>query len=438
MGTKDSLVGRLLGSADKFTDKQVAETLTLLVEQGLKRGASDIHIEPHERFVLIRYRIDGTLRGMHKLPRQALGALMAQLKTLAGLRVQDTQMPQEGQYSVQSDNQKFEIHVATMPVYGGEKAVLHLGQERGEPLDLAALGFWGDNLKTLKHVLASPHGLILVAGPRHSGVSATLFSLLKDVNSPLLSVATVETGATHRLPGINQTYLIGNMSTLEGLKAALKQDPNILMLDNLTDGATAELAAHAATTGHLVIAGVHADTSIAALLRLRHAGVEPFLLTTTLRASIGQRLVRRLCPNCRERYAISPEEREQLDEAFGIASVAARKRVNELERAAAPSIFGDVKQLGSTPTGITHLWRASDTGCEQCDRSGYQGRTAIVEVLTNGDNLHKALLGKEILSPGAIQTLVLKDNFIPMALDGLIKALRGQTTVSELLRALAA
>ncbi len=437
MGAKDSLVGRLLGSADKFTDKQVAETLTMLVEQGVKRQASDIHIEPHERFVLVRYRIDGTLRGIHKLPRQALGALMAQLKTLAGLHVQETRLPQEGEYPLGMDGQKVTIHLSTMPVYGGEKAVLHLVQERGDPIDLSALGFWGDSLKNLKNVLASPHGLILVAGPRHSGLSSTLFSLLRDVNSPLLSVATVETGATHRLPGINQTYLIGNMSTAQGLQAALKQDPNVIMLDDVPDGPTAELAVRASTTGHLVIAGLHAESSIATLLHLRHAGVQPFLLVTALRASIGQRLVRQLCPDCRERYAVTAEESAHLEQAFGMTTPSARKRVHELERAAAPAIFGDVKQLNSTPTQITHLWQPKEGGCDMCDHSGYKGRTAIVEVLTNNDPLHKALLGKDILSAGSIQSLMLKEGFVPMGLDGLVKALRGQTTVSEVLRAIA-
>lgn len=438
MGAKDSLMGRLLGNAEKFTDKQVAETLTMLVDHGIKRGASDIHIEPHERFVLVRYRIDGALRGMHKLPRTTLATVMAQLKALAGLHVQETQTPQEGRYTFDADDGGVEVQLSTMPVFGGEKAVLHLTQERGDPTDLSTLGFWGDGLRTLKGVLASPHGLLLVAGPRHSGVSSTLFSLLKDLNSPLVSIATVETDARHRLPGINQTYLPSHMSTEIGLQAALKQDPNIVMVDNLPDGPTSELAVKAATNGHLVLAGLHAENSIAGLLRLRHSGVEPFLLVTALRASIAQRLVRQLCPDCREHYEISHEEREQLEQSFGITTSTARKRINELERLAAPSIFGNVQQLGSSPTQITHLWRPSQTGCDTCDHTSYKGRTAIVEVLKNTDGLHKSLLSKEILSAAAIQTALLKDGFIPMGLDGLVKALRGQTTVAEVLKAMSA
>jgi type IV pilus assembly protein PilB len=429
-------MGRLLGNVGKFSDKQVAETLTLLVEHGLDRGATDIHIEPHERFVLVRYRIDGTLRGVHKLPRAALGSLLAQLKTLAGLNIQDTQIPQEGEYTLSHNGDAVQVHVATMPVYGGEKAVLHLGQEHGDPSDLADLGFWGDGLKTLKGVLANPHGLVTVAGPRHSGVSSTLFSLLKDVNSPLLNIATVERNVKHRLPGVNHTYLTQGLSTREGLEAAIKQDANVLLLDNLPDGPTAELAVHAATTGHLVLAGMHATGSIAALLHLRHSGVEPYLIVTSLRASIGQRLARRLCPDCRERYAVDQDELRQLEETFGIMTAGARKRVHDLEGVAAPVIFGGVRQLSTTPTRITHLWRASQSGCGTCEYSGYVGRTAIVEVLTGTEGLHKALLGKDVLSAGTMQSMVVKDGFIPMALDGLIKALQGHTTVAEVLRAM--
>lgn len=431
-------MGRLLGSAEKFSDKQVAGTLALLVEHGVKHGASDIHIEPHDRFVLVRYRIDGALRGVHKLPRQALGPLMAQLKTLAGLDVQETHMPQEGEYGVHTDDKQMRVHMSTMPVYGGEKAVLHLGEERGDPADLAALGFWGNGLQALKDVFRSPHGLVVVAGPGHSGVSATLFSLLKDLNSPLVSIATVETSVKHRLPGINQTYLKSGMVIQDGLLAALRQDPNIIMLDNLPDGHTADLAVHAASSGHLLLAGLHAENSIAAVLRIRHSEVEPFLLASALRISVGQRLVRRLCPDCRERYALGEEEHQQLEESFGITTAAARRRVCDLERSAAPAIFGDVKQLNSTPGGITHLWRPLEGGCEACDHSGYQGRIAIVEVLQNTAALHKALLAKEIQAASAIQTAMLKDGFVPMGLDGLVKALRGQTTVTEVLRAIAA
>jgi type II secretory ATPase GspE/PulE/Tfp pilus assembly ATPase PilB-like protein len=434
MGAKDSFMGRLLGNADKFTDKQVAETLALLVRHGIERSASDIHIEPHERFVLVRYRIDGALRGVHKLPRASLSTVMAQLKSLAGMHAEDATTPQEGEYSMEAGDKTAQISVTTMPVYGGEKAVLHLTLEHSQTNSLQELGFWGEGLDTLQTILANPHGLVTVAGPRHSGISSTLFSMLQALNSPMASIATIESGPRHRLPGVAQTYLANGMSTLEGLQATLKQDPNVVMVDNLPDGPTAELALHAAATGHTILAGLHADSAITAALRLRHIGTEPFLLASALRASIGQRLVRKLCPDCRERYTLTDEEREAIESSFGISSTAARKRIHELEQASAPTIFGDVKQLSSTPTHIAYAWRPKESGCDNCEHTGYQGRTAVVEVLRNTEALHKALLSRDVVSANVLQVALIKEGFIPMALDGLVKALRGQTTIAEVLR----
>ncbi|HUC89392.1 MAG TPA: ATPase, T2SS/T4P/T4SS family [Patescibacteria group bacterium] len=439
MGTKNALMGRFLSNADKFNSKQIAETLSMLVKYGLERGASDIHIEPHERFVLVRYRIDGTLRGMHKLPLQALATVMGQIKKMAGLHVQETALPQEGIYETTVNGQKISIRVSTMPVYGGEKAVLHLVVHPGKPQELETLGFWGEGLKTVQSVLTTPHGLVLVSGPKHSGISSTLFGLLDQLTSPMVSIATVETGTKHRLPGINQTYTAANnMTVQEGMQAALKQDANIIMANDMPDSATAELAIHAATAGHLMLMGMHADNAIAAALRMRVAGIEPFMLVTSLRTSIGQRLVRRLCPDCRERYAISPEENRMIRQTFGITTTATLKRVYELEHLAANSGLGQSGQFNTALTQITHLWRPSAEGCTKCNHTGYQNRTAIIEVLAITEAVQKSLMDRNTISVAAVQKVALQGGFVPMALDGLIKALCGYTTVNEVLRAVSA
>lgn len=427
---------RLLGNAEKFSDKQVAETIELLVTHGFKRGASDIHIEPHDRFVLVRFRIDGTLRGTHKLPRQALGTVMAGLKKLAGLQVQETRMPQEGQYDITIGGQQVNVHLSVMPVFGGEKAVLHLSVCMGKPGALSELGFWGEGLKALQSIMASPHGLVVIAAPRHSGISSTLFSLVDQLNSPMVSIATIELRTKHRLPGVNHTYLAASdMTVHDGLQAALKQDPNVVVLGDMPDRATAELAIHAASTGHLVLSTFHADNAITAALRMRAAGAESFLLVTALRAAVSQRLVRTLCPDCRQRYALSHDEQKELAEQFKMSGPGAYKRIHELERTASVAGLGDPKQLNSTPVGLTHLWRADPDGCDTCDHTGFVGRTAIVEVLAAGEQLHKALMDASINAVVVVQRAVLKDGFVPMALDGLVKALRGETTVTEVLRA---
>ncbi|MEK7153914.1 MAG: ATPase, T2SS/T4P/T4SS family, partial [Patescibacteria group bacterium] len=207
MGVKDSFLGKLLGSADKFTDEQVAQTINLLVEHGVKHRATDIHIEPHERFVLVRYRIDGALRGMHKLPITALRAATEEIKALAHLRVTEDHLPQEGQYATLVGKEQFEIQVSTLPVVGGEKIVLHITRQLSTPPTLEVLGFWGYSLQALQTALSHTHGLLLVASPRRSGKTTTLHSMLQLLNVPVLSVATVEHEIEYHLPGASQTQV---------------------------------------------------------------------------------------------------------------------------------------------------------------------------------------------------------------------------------------
>ncbi|HSX33199.1 MAG TPA: ATPase, T2SS/T4P/T4SS family [Candidatus Saccharimonadales bacterium] len=439
MGAKDLLSGTRLGGSQKFTSKQIAETLDKLVEQGVTRGASDIHIEPFEHFVLVRYRIDGALRGVHKLPHASLPLLMAAIKKRAALDPEENDLPAEGRYTATLNGQEVHVQVATMPVYGGEKAVLHISTPPGKPQALATLGFWGENLATLQRLLAHPQGMLVVAGQRHCGASSTLFSLLDQLNNPIVNIATVESHPKHRLPGVNQTYTdVGGMSIADGLKAVLRQDPNIVLLSDMPDGTTAKLAVHAASTGHCILARMYAESAVAAVIQLRATGAEPFLLASSLKACISQRLVRALCPHCRERSIVSADEQKQLHARLGLTTAAVRKRVTEMERSLAPAIFGDVKQLNSSPSGITHLWRASSEGCAACGHSGYQGRIAIVEVLEITEPLQQALLASQAPSVGSLHAVALKHGFVPLALDGLLKALRGQTTIAEVLKVIGA
>jgi type IV pilus assembly protein PilB len=438
MGVKDVITGRLLGSAEKFSDKQVADTLQLLVAHGVKRGANAIHIEPHDRFVLVRYRIDGSLRGVHKLPRAAAASVMKQLKFLAELNPEERDTPQEGRYVAEIGEETIEVRVSLMPVLGGEKAVLHLAPQRSSLMNLEALGFWGNSLNILHEALARPHGLITVAGPKHSGKSSTLYGLLRLLNNPTHSIATIEEHATQRLPGANQSYVHArNGATMLGsLEAVLQQDPNIIMLGSLPNPSTAELAIHTAVTGHLVMTEVYADSAVSTLVRLRTMGIEPFLLATALRVAIGQRLVRKICPNCRERYPLDKDEVTELEKTFGITS-SNRMRVQQQEQQAAELGVGTADGLNATANGITHLWRAHEGGCDECDHTGYKGRIAITEVLKNNEHVQKQLLKHDMPSLSELHKAALKEGFVPMGLDGLIKALRGETSITEVLRAVA-
>lgn len=433
---KNAFLGRVLGNADKFSDEQVAQTVNLLVEHGVKHQASDIHIEPHERYAQVRYRIDGGLRTVHKLPLAALPSVVSQIKELAALTPSETALPQEGQYATLVGEEQFEIQVHTMPVVGGEKVVMHIARRLTQPLRLDDLGYWGRNLQLLQDALARTHGLIVVATPRRNGRTTTLHSLLHLVNTPSISIATVETTLEYRLPGASQTLTRPErgMSFSEGLQAALNQDPNVVMISDLTDKKTAGLSIRASSGGHLILAGMHADTAATALAQLQAMNDEPFLLANAVRLVASQRLVRALCVRCRRAYAPSREEVQQIEKTFGLSGAAQRKQLHEYEQAAARAgIGGHGAALHSTTAGITSLWQADPEGCEACNHSGFRGSVALTEVLAvAGTSVQMAILSP--LQPKTIEHGALKEGFVPMRIDGLVKALRGQTTVSEVLR----
>jgi type II secretory ATPase GspE/PulE/Tfp pilus assembly ATPase PilB-like protein len=438
MGVKDSFLGKLLSSADKFSDEQVLQTINMLIEHAVKHRASDIHIEPHERFVLVRYRIDGLLKGVHKLPIASLPVLVGQVKAQAHLNTEDDFTPQEGQYAALVGEEQFEIQVTTLPVVGGEKIVLHINRRLTKPLTLEALGFWGKGLQVVRDTLAHSHGLILVAAPRRSGKTTTTHSMLQALNTPTVSISTVEAAIEFRLSGANQTRVRPQhgITYYQGLQAALNQDPNVLMVSSLPDKQTADLAIQAAVGGHVVIAGIHSDSASSGLARLRTMTDEPFLLATALRIVMSQRLVRQLCIHCRERYIPSSEQLAEIEKVFGISTPSARRKIHELEQQAAREGVGDNKHVNTTASKIQNLWRASDEGCEACGHTGYQGAVAVVEVLQITPTIQKELLDH---SPAhRLHTVALKDGFVPMALDGLVKALRGETTIAEILRTSAA
>ncbi len=434
MGVKDSFLGKLLGNADKFSEEQVLQTIGMLVEHGVRHHASDIHIEPHERFVLVRYRIDGTLKGVHKLPIGSLPAVVGQIKTLAHLNIEENQIPQDGQYATLIGEEQFEVQVATLPVVGGEKVVLHLNRRLSKPLSLETLGFWGQTLQTVRDTLARPHGLVVVAAPRRSGKTTTMHSMLQALNTPAVSIATVESSIEYRLPGASQTHVRPHrgITFSQGLQAALNQDPNIIMISSLPDSTTADIAIQAATNGHLLIAGVHGDSASSAITHLRTLSGELYLLAAALRTVTSQRLVRQLCTHCRERYIPAQEQIAEIERVFGITTTTARRKVHELEQRATAEGVDSNNHVNTTPSRITNLWRASDEGCEACGHTGYQGVVAIAEALHVSSSIQKALL--EHAPANTLHSIALKEGFIPMGLDGIIKALRGRTTIAEVLR----
>lgn len=435
MGVKDKIVERMLGNSGKFSDKQVEQTLDMLLEHGVERGASSMHIEPHERYDVVRYRIGNTLHGMHKLPRVAHAALMKQLKKRANLDISSTDSSQEGHFLMPAGGQQINIDVSIMPVFGGEKAVVHIRQNKEESIDLEELGFWGESLENLRRALTQPHGLILVSGPRRSGVSTTLHSLIDALNTPLVSVATVESRPLRRLSGVSQLPANRFDTADKQLHGLLGHDTNIIMLDRITDGETARLSVDAAQRGHLMIEGLYAEDAASGLAQIRAFKVEPYLLSHTLRASIGQQIARKLCTNCRQRHKLTDSERREWQERLGINNAKRRSRVHQLEQDAMENGLGD-REMNSTPTGLTHIWEAGPGGCPECHRTGYKDVIVLNEVIIPSNDFRSLLNRNTPPTAAELRQEALNQNYIPLALDGLIKSLRGQTSIQEVVRVL--
>jgi type IV pilus assembly protein PilB len=423
-------------------DSPVAQTVNIIIEYGVKSGASDIHIEPREDFVVVRYRIDGLLREANKLPRKLLGSLVSRIKILSNLKIDEHRAPQDGRFKIEVSGQIYALRVSTLPILDGEKVVMRILNESSKAADFQELGFWGEALHDLQHAITQPHGMVLVTGPTGSGKSTTLFSVLSSLNTPNVNISTVEDPIEYHVVGANQTQVnpLAGMTFEGGLRALLRQDPNIIMVGEVRDGQTADLAVQAALTGHLVFSTLHTNNAATCLPRLLDMGVEPFLIASTIRVVIGQRLVRRLCVDCRQSYAPDATMLKSLDKSFNLSNHGGFKRLHELETAAQADGIGtgasgkskDSQDLGTNATSITRLWKANDAGCDSCNHTGYKGRVGIYEVLNNAPELQKLIVGNG--TSDVIEQAAITAGMITMQMDGFIKALRGETTIEEVLR----
>src|SRR3989338_8116010 len=369
---------------DLAEDSPIAKTVNLIIEDAIKQGASDIHIEPREENVSVRYRVDGQLREINKMPKKMLLALVSRIKILSNLKIDERRAPQDGRFKINSGSGQYALRVSTLPIVEGEKVVMRILNESSKASALEELGLWGISLERLEHALTRPHGMILFTGPTGSGKSTSLFSILSRLNQPTVNISTVEDPVEYKILGVNQVQVnpMAGMTFANGLRALLRQDPNIIMVGEIRDSETAGLAIQAALTGHLVLSTLHTNNAATCLPRLLDMGIEPFLIASTVRAVIGQRLVRRLCPQCRERYEADTKSLEGLGEIFNFNDTAVMSRLNQLEKEAQAGGIGVDKdgrpdELASTAKGITRLWRAHEGGCEACNHNGFKGRIGI-------------------------------------------------------------
>ena len=415
-------------------DSPIAQTVNLLLEYAIKSHASDIHIEPREEFVQVRYRIDGVLREVNKLPHNVLGALVSRIKILSNLKIDERRVPQDGRFKIKVSGKQYALRVSTLPIADGEKIVMRVLDESNQAISLDKLGYWGLSLATIKNAMAQPNGMILVTGPTGSGKSTSLFSVLSELNTPDVNISTIEDPVEYKIPGVNQTQTNAKagMTFASGLRALLRQDPNIIMVGEIRDGETANLGVQAALTGHLVFSTLHTNNAATCLPRLLDMDIEPFLIASTVKAVIGQRLVRRLCQSCRQAYTPSQEELNYITQMFNITPES-MPHLHELEEQAASESIGGDTPMGTTDATIVQLWKPSPEGCDECGHNGFKGRVGIYEVLGISVAIQKMITANA--TSNDIQEQAISEGMITMQMDGLIKSFRGVTTIEEILRA---
>lgn len=419
---------------DVAEDSPIAQTVNLLLEYAVRSSASDIHIEPREQYVQIRYRIDGVLKEVNQLPISVLNSLISRIKILSNLKIDEHRVPQDGRFKVVVGSKQYALRVSTLPITDGEKVVMRILDESNQAVTLEQLGYWGRSLEVISDAMREPNGMILVTGPTGSGKSTSLFSILTALNTPNVNISTIEDPVEYKIQGVNQvqTNVKAGMTFASGLRALLRQDPNIIMVGEIRDGETANLGVQAALTGHLVFSTLHTNNAATTLPRLLDMGIEPFLIASTVKAVVGQRLVRRLCNICRQSHAPTDEETSTLIDMFHMPAKTAIETINLLEKQAAEQGVGKETPLSTTATSIAAIWRASSGGCDECNHTGYKGRIGIYEVLGNSLAVQKLIMAGA--TSQQIQDQAIQEKMITMQSDGLIKMLRGDTSLEEVMR----
>ncbi|EYC51062.1 secretion system protein E [Hylemonella gracilis str. Niagara R] len=389
----------LLESAD---DAPIIRMLNALLTQAARDGASDIHIEPYERHSSVRFRVDGALREVVQPNRALHAALISRLKIMAELDIAEKRLPQDGRISLRLGGRAIDVRVSTLPSAHGERAVLRLLDKSGSQLTLESVGMEGETLTRFEHLVAQPHGIILVTGPTGSGKTTTLYAALQRLDAKRGNIMTVEDPIEYELPGIGQTQVNAriDLTFAKALRAILRQDPDVIMIGEIRDFETAQIAIQASLTGHLVLATLHTNDAPSAVTRLTDMGVEPFLLSSSLLGVLAQRLVRKVCVECQGTGLI-------------------------------PALGADAH---AQPSGGTHhvLGSGDMVGCPACAHSGYAGRTGIFELLTADDTL-RALIHRQA-AEAELREHALRNGMTPMRVDGQRLVDRGVTTMEELLR----
>jgi len=398
-------------------DLPVVRIVDTLLRHAIIQGASDIHIEPGEEEVLVRYRIDGILNDAMKLPKIAADSIVARIKVLSSLKLDQKRLPQDGRFKMEMDGQKVAFRVSILPVFYGEKVVMRLLRENRSGFTLEGIGFHGSTLERIHRATRATTGIILVTGPTGSGKSTTLYTILDILNTPEVNISTIEDPIEYQMPRINQSQVkpeIG-FTFAAGLRSLMRQDPDIIMVGEIRDEETASLAINAALTGHLVLATLHTNSAAGTIARLIDMGAESFLLVSTLRVAIGQRLVRKLADD-KLPYVLTKDEREKLAEKVDLDLIL--RTLKEEEIVKKDATWNDIP-----------FYRPKEKGQTE---DGYKGRMGIHEVLEVSPTIKEMVMAGKTSDEIAEQAH--KEGMLTMIEDGIFKAAQGMTSIEEVLR----
>lgn len=385
-------------SEEEVNNSPAVKALNSIIEQAVRSRASDIHIEPFETYINIRYRIDGQLSVIMRPDIEIMPAISARIKIIGGMNIAEKRLPQDGRISIEVDGREYDLRVSILPTLYGEKIVIRIADKNAFVLSKEELGFNDYEIKQYTNMLQNPHGIILVTGPTGSGKSTTLYSAISEINRPDINIVTVEDPVECIIDGVNQVQVNTKtgMTFATSLRAILRQDPDVIMIGEIRDTETAEIAVRAAITGHLVLSTIHTNDAPSSVLRLVDMGIEPYMVSSAMVGVIAQRLVRRICPNCIVQYPATYEEMEIL------------------------GVKGERPML------------SRGRGCPMCTFTGYRGRQGVYEVITVSKKLKEMINNR--CSEGELKEYAIKNGMFTIRDNLIQKVLAGQTTVSELLR----
>lgn len=383
-------------------DAPIISIVNSILNQAVKERASDIHIEPLETAVRVRFRVDGVLREVVTFPKHTQAAIVSRIKIMCDMDIAEKRLPQDGRINIKEAGREIDVRVSTLPTINGEKVVMRILDKQAVILNIKALGLSAENLDKYKKLYSQAYGMILVTGPTGSGKSTTLYSTLAVINSPEKNIITIEDPVEYRIEGINQMQVNPKtgLTFAGGLRSILRQDPNIVMVGEIRDSETADIAIRAALTGHLVFSTLHTNDAAGAITRLTDMGVEPFLVSSSVLGVVAQRLVRLICPECKQRYEVVKGSKEW-------------------------------EFMGLTDNDETVILSRGN-GCPRCNYTGYHGRMAIHEVLLISPTIRAAITKR--VSSDELAKIAKNEGMTTMKEDGIIKALQGITTIEEIMR----